>query len=123
LWTIGRSAIRDTRLGELQVHAGTQVWIPIREIHRDARWFPQPERFNPHRWSDSIRQSIVSYIPFGGGMRSCIAQHFAMAELVLGLAVMLSRFRFRLEPGAKTDADAWLTLRPKNGVRVIVSPC
>jgi cytochrome P450 len=122
LWTIGRSAIRDTRLGELQVHAGTEVWIPIREIHRDARWFPQPERFNPHRWSHSIRQSMVSYIPFGGGMRSCIAQHFAMAELVLGLAVMLSRFRFRLEPGAKTDADAWLTLRPKNGVRVIVSP-
>jgi cytochrome P450 len=121
LWTIGRSAIRDTKVGELQVHARTEVWIPIREIHRDARWFPQPERFDPRRWSDSVRQSMV-YLPFGGGMRSCIAQHFAMAELVLGLAVMLSRFRFRFEPGAKTEADAWLTLRPKNGVRVIVSP-
>ena len=122
LWTIGRSAIRDTKLGELQVHARTEVWIPIREIHRDARWFPQPERFAPARWSDSVRQSMVGYFPFGGGMRSCIAQHFAMAELVLGLAVMLSRFRFRFEPRAKTEADAWLTLRPKNGVRVIVSP-
>lgn len=121
LWTIGRSTIRDTTLGDLPVRAGTEVWIPIREIHRDARWFPEPDRFNPYRWTDSARRVKFGYFPFGGGARSCVAQHFAEAELVLGLAVILSRFRLRLVPGAKVQMHPGLTLRPKNGVPVVVS--
>lgn len=121
LWSIGRHTVRETTLGKLQVPSGTEVWIPIYQIHRDARWFWEPERFNPYLWNDSARRPKFAYFPFGGGLRGCVAQHFAMAELVLGLAVMLSRFRFRLEPGAKVETDAWLTLRPKNGVPVVVS--
>lgn len=121
LWTIGRKTICDTTVGDLQVRLGTEVWIPIFQIHRDARWFSEPERFNPHRWNDSVQRPKFGYSPFGGGLRCCFAQHFVMAELVLGLAVMLSRFRFRPEPGAKVEMDAWLTLRPKNGVPVVVS--
>jgi cytochrome P450 len=122
LWTIGRSTIRDTTLGgDLPVRSGTEVWIPIQQIHRDARWFPAPGRFNPYRWDEGIRKPKVGYFPFGGGPRRCVAQHFAMAELVLGLAVMLSQFRFRLAPEAKVEMDAWLTLRPRNGVPVVVS--
>jgi cytochrome P450 len=56
LWTIGRSTIRDTTLGKLQVRSGTEVWIPIFQIHRDARWFSEPERFDPYRWNDSARR-------------------------------------------------------------------
>ena len=121
LWTIGRLTMRDTTLGTLHVRSGTEVWIPIYQIHRDVRWFSEPERFDPYRWKDGVRGPKFAYFPFGGGLRGCVAQHFAMAELVLGLAVMLSRFRFRLEPGAKMEMDAWLTLRPKNGVPVVVS--
>jgi cytochrome P450 len=121
LWTIGRTTIRDTTLGDLPVRAGTEVWIPIREIHRDGRWFSEPDRFNPYRWTDSARRVKSGYFPFGGGARSCVAQHFAEAELVLGLAVTLSRFRFRLVSGTKVEMHPGLTLRPKNGVPVVVS--
>ena len=105
----------------LKVRSGTELWIPIYQIHRDVRWFSKPERFDPHRWNDSARRLKYAYFPFGGGLRSCIAQHFAMAQLVLGLAVILSRFRFRLEPGTKLEADAWQTLRPKNRMPVVIS--
>lgn len=121
LWTIGRHTMHDATLGNLRVRSGTEVWIPIYQIHRDVRWFSEPERFDPYRWTDSARSPKFGYFPFGGGPRGCVAQHFAMAELVLGLVVMLSRFRFHLESGAKLEMDAWLTLRPKNGVPVVVS--
>ena len=120
LWTVGRNTIRDTVVGNLPVCAGTQIWIPIRQIHRNARWFPQPDRFNPYRWRDGLRGPQFSYLPFGAGSRKCVARHFAMAELVLGLATMLARFRFQPVPGTKLEMGAWLTLRPKNGVPVVV---
>ncbi|WP_213806254.1 cytochrome P450 [Granulicella sp. dw_53] len=120
LWSLGRDTIHDTMVGDVPVDAGTKIWICVQRIHRDPRWFSDPDSFQPHRWSDGSRRPKFSYFPFGGGSRSCVAQHFAMAELVLGLAVMLSRFRFRLAPGAKIETDAWLTLRPKNGVPVVV---
>jgi cytochrome P450 len=121
IWSVGRCTIRDTMVGDLPVRKGTDVWIPIHQIHRDARWFSEPDSFNPYRWNDGTRRPKFSYFPFGGGQRGCMAQHFAMAELVLGLAAMLSRFRFRLAPGAKVEMDAWLTLRPKDGVPVVAS--
>jgi len=108
-------------LGDLPVRAGTQVWIRIHQIHRDARWFSEPNRFKPHRWNDGVRRPKFSYFPFGGGPRNCVAQHFVMTEMVLGLAAVLSRFRFRLVPGAKVEMDTWLTLRPQNGVPVVVT--
>jgi cytochrome P450 len=120
LWSLGRDTVRDTMLGDVPVDAGTKIWICVQQIHRDPRWFSNPDTFNPHRWNDGSRRPKFSYFPFGGGSRSCVAQHFALAELVLGLAVMLSRFRFKLAPGAKIETDAWLTLRPKNGVPVVV---
>jgi cytochrome P450 len=120
LWSLGRTAIRDTIVGGLPISKGTDVWIPIRQIQRDARWFSDPDSFNPYRWNDGVQRPKFSYFPFGGGQRSCIAQHFAVAELVLGLAVILSRFRFQLEAGAKVETDAWLTLRPKGGISATV---
>jgi cytochrome P450 len=121
LWCLGRRAIRDSIVGDLRISKGTDVWIPVRQIQRDARWFSEPDRFNPYRWNGGAQRPKFSYFPFGGGQRSCIAQHFAMAELGLGLAVMLSRFRFRFEAGAKVEMDPWLTLRPKKRVHVAVS--
>ena len=118
LWSLGRSAIRDTMVGDLPVRKGTDVWIPIRQIHRDARWFSEPDRFNPYRWNNGVQRPTFSYLPFGGGQRSCVAQHFAMAEVVLGLAVMLLRFRFALAPGVHLEPDPWLTLRPKKRMSV-----
>src|SRR5260370_914767 len=76
LWSLGRSAIRDTMVGDLPIRKGTDVWIPIRQIHRDVRWFSEPNSFNPYRWNDGARRPKFSYFPLGGGRRSCVAHHF-----------------------------------------------
>jgi cytochrome P450 len=120
IWVIARAVLRDTVVNDLPVRAGTKLWMPVQQIHRNARWFSEPDRFNPHRWSDAARRP-KGYFPFGVGPRGCLAQHFAMTELVLGLAAMLARFEFRVAPGAKIEVDAWLTLRPKHGVPVVLS--
>jgi cytochrome P450 len=121
LWNLGRTTLRNTTIRDIPVPAGTDIWIPVREIHRDPRWFSAPDQFNPHRWETAVQRPKFSYFPFGGGPRSCVAQHFLMAELVLGLAVLLSKFRFRLAPGSRIEPAAWLTLRPKNGVPIFLS--
>jgi cytochrome P450 len=120
LWNIARYTKHDTMVGDMAVRAGTEVWIPIHQIHRDARWFREPNRFNPYRWNDEVQRPKFSFFPFGGGPHNCVAQHFAIAELVLGLVTILSRFRFRLVPDAAMEMDAWLTLRPKNSLQVVV---
>ncbi len=121
LWSLGRIAVRDTMIRDLHVRTGTDIWVPVREIHRDPQWFSDPHRFDPYRWNTATQRPKYSYFPFGGGPRSCVAQHFSMAELILGLAVVLSRFRLEVAPGSQIEPEAWLTLRPRNGVLVKLS--
>ncbi|MDT5194742.1 MAG: hypothetical protein QOH20_1496, partial [Mycobacterium sp.] len=91
------------------------------EIHHDARWWPDPEEFDPARFlGDAAKQRPRSaYLPFGGGRRICIGQSFALMEMVLMAAIMSQRFTFDLVPGHPVELEATLTLRPKHGVQVV----
>lgn len=87
---------------------------------RDPRWFADPDRFRPDRWLDGSTKDIPRYawIPFGGGPRLCYGQPFAMAEMILALAVMVRRFSFSLPPGTspeiKTTLSNTFMLKVKN---------
>ncbi len=116
LWSIGRLTSRDTTLSGLPVAKETQIWLCTYRLHRDPRWFSDPDRFNPERWLDGTSHKKFTYIPFGVGPRMCIGQHFATVETVLGLATILSRFRLSSPPGSIVTPEAWITLRPKHGL-------
>jgi len=118
VWSLGRDTVRDTVLNGLPIGAGTRIWICTWQIHRDGRWYADPGEFNPHRWEDAVNRPKYSYLPFGGGPRMCIGYHFATMEAVLGLAAMLSRFRFSLPEETRIEMEAWMTLRPRHGIRV-----
>jgi cytochrome P450 len=120
VWSLGRKATRDGALGSLPVPKGTDLWICLHRLHRDLRWYPEPERFNPERWLGNQVQRRFTYAPFGIGPRVCIGQHFAMAESVLGLASMLRLFRFSLTSIAPAEVNAWLSLRPKERIELRV---
>ena len=86
---IGRQAIRDTEVGGYALPEGTIVGLSQWTVHRDARWYPEPRRFDPERWEpdEEAKRPRYSYFPFGGGPRLCIGEPFAWMEGILLLAV------------------------------------
>jgi cytochrome P450 len=118
VWSMGREAITDTVLDGHPVAKGTDVWICLHRLHRDARWFPEPERFQPERWLQGQTQKPFTYLPFGVGPRVCIGQRFALMETVLGLAAMVSHFRLTVTDDVPAEPSAWITLRPKHPIRL-----
>jgi cytochrome P450 len=121
-WAIGRRALVEQPIGKYVVPANSIVLLSPFMTHRDARFFPDPARFDPDRWTSEAKQSRpqYAYFPFGGGPRRCIGESFAWAEAILVLAVLASRWRAHLVPGRKVEPKALITLRPKNGVRVTI---
>jgi cytochrome P450 len=123
-YVIGREALADCDIGGWTVPRGTTVLMPAWVVHRDARFFDDPERFRPERWSEERMKALpkFAYFPFGGGPRVCIGQQFAMMELVLILATIAQRFRFRIAPGTRITPQPLFTLRPVGGVPGVIEP-
>lgn len=119
-WRIGRTAGEPLKVGDYVLPAGANILMSQWVTHRDERWFPNPERFNPDRWDGESMAKLprLAYFPFGGGPRVCIGAGFAMMEATLLLAVIAQRFRMRLVPGQRIEPLPSITLRPKNGIRV-----
>lgn len=119
-WQFGRQAIEDVQIGDWHVPSGTLVFITPFVVHRDARWFPEPDAFKPERWTPEFEQALprYAYIPFGGGPRICIGNSFAMMEAPLLLATIAQRYRLTLEPGQTIEPEALITLRPRYGIRM-----
>jgi len=121
-YAIGREAIEETEIGGYSVPKRTQVFAFPWVTHRDPRYFDEPDAFKPERWESTEQLPKYAYFPFGGGPRQCIGNYFAMMEIVLLLATIGQRFRFSLDPGHKVEVLPVLSLRPKNGIKVIVEP-
>lgn len=121
-WALGRMTINDYEVGGYLVPAGSLVLMSQYVMHRDARFFPEPQCFDPERWTPSAREAKpqFSYFPFGGGPRRCIGEGFAWMEGTLLLATLAQRWRLRLVPGHPVALQPVITLRPKHGVRMIV---
>ncbi len=119
-WRIGRTSGEALELGDYVLPAGANILMSQWVTHRDKRWFPNPEQFNPDRWGAEAMAKLprLAYFPFGGGPRVCIGAGFAMMEATLLLAVIAQRFRMRLVPGQRIEPLPSLTLRPKDGIRV-----
>jgi cytochrome P450 len=117
-WGIGRKVVADHSLGEWTLPAGALVSMSPWVTHHDARFFPDPFRFDPDRWLPEARAARprFSYFPFGGGARQCIGEPFAWMEGVLLLSTLAQRFRFRMRDRATVEPEALITLRPKGGL-------
>jgi cytochrome P450 len=119
-WIIGRRAVQDYPLDPYVAPARSILIVSPYVIQRDARYFPEPERFAPERWTPSFRASLppFAYLPFGGGARRCIGESFAWMELVLVLSTVAQRWRLRLVPDHPVVPLPVLTLRLKHGLRM-----
>ena len=99
---IGREAARPTEVAGHSVAPGGIVIIPTWVVHRDARWFAEPETFRPERWANDAARRLprLAYFPFGGGPRQCIGNTFATMEAILILAAIAQRFRLSCCPAS-----------------------
>ncbi len=119
-WRIFRRTEEAFAVGEYILPAGSNIVLSQWVTQRDPRWFSEPERFLPERWSEEAAAKLprFAYFPFGGGPRVCIGAGFAMMEATLLLATIAQRFRMHLTPNQRISPMPSITLRPRNGIRV-----
>jgi cytochrome P450 len=123
VYTIGRENIEACEIGGYPIPAGTTLLLSQWVMHRHPRYFDEPLKFKPERWEGGLARRLPKYVyfPFGGGPRICIGTTFALLEAVLVLATIAQRFHFQLVPGHVVVPAPSITLRPRNGVRMILS--
>jgi cytochrome P450 len=121
-YVLARVAKEGAVVGGYTIPRGSDVVMWTYLTHHDARWFPDPERFDPERFSPTNRKTIpqCAYIPFGAGTRTCIGKQFALVEALLILTRTAQRFRLAAVPGAKVERDMSVTLAPKRGLTLRV---
>jgi cytochrome P450 len=121
-WIIGRRALEAYAVGGYVIPAASIVVLSPYITQHDARFFPDPEVFDPQRWTPeaAATRPQFAYFPFGGGARQCIGEGFAWMEGILALATIAQQWRMRLAPGHPVALKPLLTLRPKYGMRMIL---
>ena len=93
-------------------------------VHRHNKLWPDPDRFDPDRFSPdgAGARSRYAYIPFGVGPHVCVGASLALTEILIAVAILAQRFRFRLAPGQRIEPVAWTTLRPLHGIMMTIEP-
>jgi len=121
-WIIGRRAIDEYHVGEYVAPPRSILVMSPYIMHRDERFYHEPERFDPDRWTPEFRAALpkFAYFPFGGGPRQCIGESFAWMELILVVATISQQCRLRLAPGHPVVPQPLITLRAKHGMRMTV---
>lgn len=124
VWTLGRQAIDTDEWNGNVFKKGTIITNAIYHVHRNPNLWEDPERFDPDRFApEKVKARPKShYMPFGAGPRMCIGNHFAMMEMQLLLAGMIHKFDFDLVKHQKIDTEPLITLRPRYGMKMRVSP-
>ncbi len=123
-WLLARQTTQAVEIGGYPFPKGAMFILSPYAMHRDPRWFPEPEVFRPERWSDEeiarTPRPKHAYIPFGGGPRSCAAEGFAWMEGTLVLADLARHWQFRHAPGTpEPEPLAAVTLRSRHGVPMV----
>jgi cytochrome P450 len=121
-WIIGRRAIQPYAIGGYVAPVRSILLMSQWVMHRDPRFFPQPDRFRPDRWTPEFEAALpkFAYFPFGGGPRQCIGESFAWMELVLVVATIAQRWKLELAAGHRVEPQALVTLRTKHGMKMTV---
>ncbi len=124
-WVVARTAKESyiMRTGEF-IPKGAHLIVSQLVVHHDARWWPEPERFDPERFTEEAKaeRPKMSYFPFGGGARFCVGDRFAWMEGMLMLAAVVQCWRLRVPVGAPEALAITpkFTIRPRDGVLVVV---
>ncbi|MDQ5823083.1 MAG: cytochrome P450 [Chloroflexota bacterium] len=123
-WTISRRAVEEDEIVGYRIPAGAIVAVSPYAMHHHARYWENPEGFDPERFTPerSAQRPPYAYFPFGGGPRLCIGNNFALMEGQLILATIAQRYRLDLVPGHPVVVEPLITLRARYGMRMVLHP-
>ena len=121
-WSISRRALGDDEIGGYFIPAGAIVAMSPYTMHRHPAFWDEPERFDPDRFTPErvAARPRFAYFPFGGGARQCIGNHFALMESMIIIPSIAGRYRLRRVSAEPVEEHALVTLRPRNGIPVMV---
>ena len=119
-YLFAREAVVNDVLDGYLIPAKTMIFISPFVAHRNPAYWPDPERFDPDRFTPEQVASRPRhvYYPFGEGPHVCIGNNFALMEMQLILSMALQRFRLRLVPGHPVALKPEATLRPRYGMKM-----
>jgi cytochrome P450 len=122
VWLMVRRPMKDWALGGYIAPASSYLHVSQYVMHRDARYFPNPERFDPERWTAAgvATRPKFCYFPFGAGSRKCVGEGLAWLEGIVVLATLAQHCSPRLVPGHRVEPQPLVTLRPKYGILMTV---
>jgi len=124
-YAFARQALREVEIDGYRVPKGYVVLLAPYTLHRREDAFPEPETFDPERFTPEREKHLprYAYLPFGAGPRICLGMYFAMMEGHLLLATLAQRISFALVPGQTIEPDSvhHVALRPAGAVHVTVN--
>ncbi len=116
LWALGRMVYESIEVGDYDIPPGVAVMVSPLIAHRDPRWFDDPLKFRPERWTKEFRKELphFAYFPFGGGPHKCIGESFALMEAKIALATLCRRWRATAR--GKSEIVPRITIKIKGGM-------
>lgn len=117
-YLIGRQPMKDVTISGYRIPRGAQILMSPWAMHRDARYFDNPQTFRPERWLEGLAEKLPknAYLPFGGGPRVCVGNHFAMMEGALVLTTLCGELDFETTSETRAGLVSAITLRPAPGL-------
>lgn len=120
---VSREALQETQVGHIVVPKGVCLWTLIPTLHRDPNiWGPDSNEFKPERFANGISKACTVpqvYIPFGLGPRLCLGRNFALVQLKIVIAIIVSKFTLALSPNYKHSPAYRMIVEPGEGVYLL----
>jgi cytochrome P450 len=119
-WMVDRVALADDRVMDISIPKRTTVVVYIYGVHHTSKYWQDPERFVPLRFSKENKKqhTAFTYLPFGGGPKNCIGGNYAMLQMLIILSILLRTYDCELVPNQTIEPRPMIILRPRNGIKM-----
>lgn len=118
VWLFTRRAVEDDVLADFDIAAGADIYLSPYILHRTAKYWPDPDRFDPHRFAadSDLKKGDRPYFPFSLGPRRCLGEYFSFLEMKVHLGLLIQKFHMTLVSDRQPELELGINLRSKDDI-------